>query len=310
MNPKLTVIIITKNEEADLPACLDSVHPLAAEIIVVDNHSSDATVEIAMRYTPHVHQHAFADYASQKQFALDMATGDWVLSIDADERVSPELAFEISSILNGRPQEAGFEIPFDIYFMGKKLRFGGLGGERHLRLFRRGSGRFIGGIHEGIEVQGPVGRLRGKILHIPYRNIREYLDKMDRYTTMAANERLAQHRKFIPLHHLLPAWEFFVRTILRLGILDGTSGITWAGLSSFHTWIKFLKLREMQEHLIETGVRQPPSQDVGAPGIRMQPGAERARLQTPSGPDEQGCRTLPSELPSPRGSFTSTRKMP
>ena len=246
--PKLSVVIITRNEERDLPGCLASLRVLGAEIIVLDNASSDRTRDIARAATPHVHEHAFQDFASQKQAAVDRARGEWVLSIDADERVSPALASEILSVLAAPPAAvSGFEIPFEVFFMGRRLRFGGLGNERHVRLFRRESGRFVGGrLHEGVEVSGALSRLKGSIRHHPYRDIDEYLEKMAVYTSNAAAKRHAQGRRFAPLDHLRPLWEFFQRTILRLGVLDGLPGVVWAGLSSFHTWIKYLKLRELQ----------------------------------------------------------------
>ncbi len=147
MSPRLSVIVITLNEETDLPACLESVKALDAEIVVVDNHSSDRTREIAENAGAKFVIRDFEGYAPQKQSALDLATGDWVLSIDADERLTPELRDEIAALsesANGSGP-SGYEIPFRVHFMGRRLRFGGLGGERHLRLFRRASGRFVGG---------------------------------------------------------------------------------------------------------------------------------------------------------------------
>jgi len=248
MAPKLSVVIITRDEELDLPGCLESVRGLDAEIVVVDNASSDRTTDIARSAGARVHDRPFRDYASQKQAAVDLAAGEWVLSIDADERLSPALREEILSTLRRPPDGvAGFEIPFEVRFMGRRLRFGGLGGERHLRLFLRERGRFVGGcLHEGIEVSGGVGRLSARILHLPYRDLDEYLAKMLVYTSNAASKRLAQGKRFTPLDHLRPFWELFQRLVLRLGLLDGTPGIAWASLSAFHTWVKYLKLKELQ----------------------------------------------------------------
>ena len=244
---RLSVIIITRNEEADLPGCLDSVRPLGAEVVVLDNASTDKTPEIARSRGCSVSGHPFKDYASQKQAALERASGEWVLSIDADERVTPELAEELLAVLASGPECRGFDIPFQVVFMGRTLRFGGLGGEHHIRLFSRDSARFVGGlVHEGVEVRGPVGWLRSSIRHIPYRDLDEYLEKMSVYTSNAARKRLAQGRRFCAWHHLLPFWEFFQRAVLRGGVLDGTPGIVYAGLSSFHTWLKYLKLRELE----------------------------------------------------------------
>ncbi|HBL19106.1 MAG: hypothetical protein A2X36_16250 [Elusimicrobia bacterium GWA2_69_24] len=246
----LSVIVITRDEEHNLAACLESVRGLDPEIVVLDNASTDRTVEIARRYTPLVSGHPFRDFASQKQAALDRATREWVLSIDADERVSPALAEELRVLLASpaaaAPSASGYEIPFEVEFMGRKLRFGGLGRERHLRLFRRAAGAFRGDfVHESVAVRGSVGRLRQPIRHIPYRDLDEYLAKMRVYTGRAARKRWEQGRRFHAGHLLLPLWEFFARAVLKLGVLDGTPGIVWAGLSAFHTWVKYLKLREL-----------------------------------------------------------------
>ena len=254
MKAKLSVILITRDEEHDLAACLESVRELEPEIVVIDSGSTDRTREIARGFTPRVFERPFTDYASQKQVALDRASGEWVLSLDADERATPELREEIRSLLQGGAEGgagegiAGYEIPFRVRFMGRVLRFGGLGSEQHLRLFRREAGRFVGGLlHEGIEVRGRTARLRGRIEHIPYRDLDEYLSKMRLYTSYAAQKRLEEGRRFTPLHHILPLWEFFQRTVLRLGLHDGTAGLAWAGLSSFHTWLKYMKLRELSK---------------------------------------------------------------
>ncbi|MEK7742896.1 MAG: hypothetical protein AAB578_00785, partial [Elusimicrobiota bacterium] len=114
---------------------------------------------------------------------------------------------------------------------------------------RRSKGGFVGGrLHEGFEGEGKAGRLEGKMVHLPYRDIDDYLDKLRVYTTAAALKRREQGRRSSPLHHLLPFWELFHRLVLRLGVLDGTPGVAWAALSSFHTWVKYVKLREMESH--------------------------------------------------------------
>ena len=242
----LSVVIITCNEETDLPGCLDSVRELGAEIVVVDNHSADRTLEIARRHTSNVHTRAFNGFAAQKQFAIEKATRSWMLSLDADERLTPGLAREIKALLSGAPAESGYEIPFEIHYLGRRLRFGGLGSERHLRLFRKDCGRFSGDVHEGFALAGPVGRLSGKIQHYPYRDLDEHLDKLNRYTTMAARAGLVQGRRITPFHHLLPPWVFFVRYGLRLGFLDGRAGLMQAVMAAFTTWTKYMKLAELQ----------------------------------------------------------------
>jgi glycosyltransferase involved in cell wall biosynthesis len=244
---RLSVVVITKDEERDLPDCLESVKPLDPEIVVLDSGSNDSTRRIAREYGAKVSSRLFDDFASQKQAAIEMATGDWILSLDADERLTPELAEEIAGALDGTAD--AYDIPYEVWFLGSRLRFGGLGSEHHVRLFRRGRGRFGSPrLHEGVEVSGTVGRLRSRIRHVPYRDLNEYLEKMVLYTDRAALKRYERGKRFTPLYHLLPFWEFFMRTVLKGGVLDGFPGILWAGLSSFHTWLKYAKLRELERN--------------------------------------------------------------
>lgn len=248
MTPSLSAILIAKDEERDLPGCLESLKGLATEIvIVVSDDTTDQTEEIARAAGAKVIRRKFDDYAGQRQASLDAATGDWCLWIDPDERATPELATEIRSALSGSPSADAYDIPFEVRFLGRTLRWGGLGSESHVRLFRRAKARFVGGgLHEGIQIDGPEGRLEGKIVHEPYKNISEYLEKLDRYTTLAAEKRHAAGVRFSVFRHLILPWEFFARTVLKLGILDGYPGVVWAGLSAYHSWLKYVKLGEIQ----------------------------------------------------------------
>lgn len=244
----LSAVMIAKDEERDLPGALASLAGLADEIIIViDETSTDGSAQIARDRGAKVFTRRFDDFASQKQAALDLATGNWAISLDADERLSDELRREIIAKLSSSPDAAAFAIPFQVRFMGRRLRFGGLGGETHVRLFRRQKGRFIGGkLHEGLEVPGPTLNMRGAIIHEPYRDIGEYLAKMDSYTALAAQKHFALGRRFHWWHHGLLPWEFFARVFLKLGFLDGTPGLVWAGLSAFHCWLKYVRLKELE----------------------------------------------------------------
>ncbi|HVC08643.1 MAG TPA: glycosyltransferase family 2 protein [Elusimicrobiota bacterium] len=247
--PLLSAVIIAKDEERDLPGCLESLRGLCDETaIVIGAKSADKTEAIARAAGAKVSVRAFDGYAGQKQAALELASGEWVLSIDCDERVSPELAHDIKRALAAPGNYAGFEIPFRVFFLGKRLRFGGLGSERHLRLFKRAAGRFAGGqVHEGIQLDGPVGRLAGAMNHVPYRDISEYVAKMDFYTRLAAKKRFEKGGRFHFWHHALLPWDFFARAVLKLGFLDGQAGLVWAGLSAFHHWLKYVKLAELED---------------------------------------------------------------
>jgi glycosyltransferase involved in cell wall biosynthesis len=247
MTTSLSAVLIAKDEELDLPGCLESLKGLASElVVVVSEDTSDRTEELARAAGAKILRRRFDDYARQRQASLDAATGEWCLWIDPDERVTQALAAEIRAAL-AAPTVDAFDVPFEVVFLGRTLRWGGLGAETHVRLFRRAKCRFVGGaLHEGLEVDGFVGRLRGKIVHEPYRDVSDYLSKLDRYTTLAARKRFEAGRRFTPLHHLILPWEFFARAALKLGALDGFPGLVWAGLSAFHSWLKYVKLGAMQ----------------------------------------------------------------
>lgn len=253
MTPSLSAILIAKNEEQDLPGCLKSLEYLASEIVVViSDDSTDRTEEIARAAGAKVFRRKFDDYARMRQASLDAATGEWCLWIDPDERVTDELKGTIRRFLSGdhkySAELSAFWIRFDVRFLGRTLRWGGLGSEKHLRLFRRTKARFIGGeLHESIEVQGMQGLIQNKIIHEPYRDVDDYMSKLERYTDLAAQKRFAAGKRFTPFHHFIYLWELFSRLILKLGILDGGPGLTWARLAAYHSRLKYGKLKRMQE---------------------------------------------------------------
>lgn len=243
----LSIIVIARNEQRDLPACLESVRGVASEIVMIDSGSTDETVGIARRFGARIIVKEWEGYGRQKQAALDVATGPWILNIDADERVTPELAAEIRTALAGEPVQNGFRIPFRHFFLGRRLRFGRFSTETHLRLFRKSAARYATQqIHEGIEVDGRTDRLKSPIDHHSYHDIQEYLEKCNRYTSMIARARFDAGQRFRPWHHLRLPFEFVSRYLLKLGFLDGEPGLTYALLSSYYVWLKFLKLRDIE----------------------------------------------------------------
>ncbi len=257
---RLSVVLIVKDEEAALPACLESVRDLADEIVVVDSGSKDATIAIARQYHARVLERPFEGFGRQKQFAIDQARGAWVLSIDADERVTPRLAEEIRRITSspdadrppagtpgGRSGPNGYEIRREVWFLGHRLRFGGMQRDRVLRLFRRGRARVTtSSVHERIELDGPIGRLRGALEHHTHRSVERYLEKANLYSSLAAADGRARGRRFHWWMHLRPAWEMLRRLVLLGGILDGHAGFLYAGLSAYSAWLRAIKLRELE----------------------------------------------------------------
>lgn len=248
---KLSVFIVTKNEEVDIKQCLESVK-WAHEIVVVDSNSTDKTVEIAKEYTDKVFLREWEGYSKQKNFALEKCTGDWVLNIDADERVTERLKIGIESLLKDEKpsQYVGYLVPFKFYFLGHHLRFGGCAGEYHLRLFKNGKGYYDDRkVHEGIKIEGKIGKMKGYIIHYSYSSLKEYLDKLNLYTDIIARTKYQKGERFHPWHLFRFAFEFCLRYIVKLGIFDGVPGFVYAFLSSFYGITKHIKVWELEKNI-------------------------------------------------------------
>ncbi|HET7583609.1 MAG TPA: glycosyltransferase family 2 protein [Gemmatimonadaceae bacterium] len=241
--PRLSAVLIVHNEERTLGECLASVRDLADEIVVVDDGSTDATADIARAAGACVTQRAFDDFGHQKQAALDLATGDWVLSIDADERVTPDLARDIRAVLDADGPADGYWLRRDLYYLRRRMRFGGTGSDWVLRLVRRARARFeLLPVHEHLLVDGRTERLRGAIAHVKYERLAEHIAVMNRYTDLIAARKAARGARFHSWHLLRIPWELFLRLVLRLGVLDGRAGIVYAGMSAFYGFLKYAKL--------------------------------------------------------------------
>ena len=242
----VSVILITYNEEENIEACLQSV-AWADEIIVVDSKSRDRTVEIARRFTPHVISSEWMGYSSNKNLALEHATCDWVLWIDADERVPEELAREIRELVEANPPENGFEVARKAFFLGRWIKHCGWYPGWVLRLFRRGTARFTDQkVHEGLVLEGERGRLRHALLHYTDNSLEHYLWKFNRYTSYAAEELAEKGRRAGALTILLRPLHTFVRMyFLKLGFLDGVEGLMLCLLSAGYVAAKYAKLWEL-----------------------------------------------------------------
>lgn len=240
---KLSVIIITKNESANIRACLESV-AWADEIIVVDSASTDGTQEIAREFTPQVHVHAdWPGFGAQKNRALDYASKDWVLSLDADERVTPELRAEIEAVLLDARAD-GYEIPRLSSFCGRFMRHSGWHPDYVLRLFRRGKARFSDAlVHESVQLQGSAARLQQPLLHYSYRDFEDVLSKLNSYSSAAAAmlERRGKRGSLAQavLHGL---WAFIRTYFLRAGFLDGREGFMLAVMNAENSYYRYIKL--------------------------------------------------------------------
>jgi glycosyltransferase involved in cell wall biosynthesis len=245
--PKLSVTVITRNEAADISEALASV-AFADEIIVVDSHSTDETVAIARRHTDRVVVRDWPGYVDQKNYAASMASHDWILSLDADERVTPALAGEITARLAGVPHEAAFRIPRVTWHLGRWVRTTDWYPDHQLRLYDRRSAQWTGRyVHEGVAVRGAIGQLRGELQHYAYRDIADHLETINRYTTLAARQMREDGRRAGLLQlagH--PPLAFLRNYIARGGIRDGVPGFIISSMNAYYVFLKFAKLWELQ----------------------------------------------------------------
>ncbi|MBZ5571199.1 MAG: glycosyltransferase family 2 protein [Acidobacteriia bacterium] len=228
----LSVVLITHNEVVNLPGTLESVKHLVrdgnGEIIVVDSGSTDRTLEIARSFGAKVFLESWKGFAAQKNSAMDKASCDWVLQLDADEPLEPELAAEIETALESNPSLQGFWIPRKNFFLGRWIRHGGFYPDPKLRLIRRGAGRFEEyGAHPTIKVNGPAGRFEHALVHNAYPTLRGYIDHMNSYSSSGAEVAVAKgHRSFSLINIIVrPLLTFTYNYFIRLGFLDGREGL-------------------------------------------------------------------------------------
>jgi len=263
MTPKtLSVCIITYNEEKNIRDCLESVQ-WADEIIVVDSYSTDQTVAICREYTDKVFQRPWPGHVEQKNFAIDQASGDWILGLDADERISAELAAEIRAVLNRQDAGAdGFFFPRHSFYLGRWINHGGWYPDSKLRLFKRGKARWGGtNPHDKVLLSGKSAHLKGEMTHFVYENISQQLKTVDSFSSITAKGFHENHNRF-RLHRLLfrPWFKFFETYVFKKGFLDGLPGFIIAVISSHYVFLKYAKLWDLQQQH-ENADMQPPGTD-------------------------------------------------
>ena len=239
--------VVTLNEEERLRACLESA-AWADEIVVIDAESQDKTAQIAREFTDHVVVRPWSGFAEQKNFALERARGDWLLSLDADEMVSAALRLEIEGVLAGRgPSADAFAVPRRNVYWGRWVRHGGLYPDWQVRLLRRGRGRFVvRAVHESVAVQGPVARLAGHLEHRSYRDVGDFVARAERYATLAAEDWVRSGRPVRPVRDLAlrPLGRFLSMYVVRAGFLDGGRGFLLAALYAYYVLMRSAKAWE------------------------------------------------------------------
>lgn len=243
----LSVALIARNEEKNLPNCLRSV-AFARQVVVVDSGSSDDTVRIAVEAGCDVFTEKWRGFGPQKQFAIDQCREPWVLILDADERIPPEAALMIQQIVStvSRPA-AGYSFPRKNFFQSRWIRHAGWWPDRVVRLFQKGRGRMTAvPVHEAVEIDGPVTVLNVPIEHLTESRLGSVLRKIDRYSTLGAEEAFAQGRSCTVWSAFLRAkWTFLQDYLLRGGFLDGPQGLTLAVTDAVNKFFKYAKLSEL-----------------------------------------------------------------
>ena len=244
---KLSVVVITRNEEDTLPRCLSSV-AWADEVIVVDSGSQDDTRQIAWEHGATVFEIEWSGFGAAKAYGVDKATGEWILSLDADEAVSEELAQEIQLILRGETDFHGFDMPRKTRFLGRWIKHCGWYPDRVLRLFLKSRGKFDNArVHEKVILDGRMGHLSGELLHYSYPSLEHYLDKSNRYTTLGAEEAYRKGRRTTWFDLVIrPLVSFIAHYVSRQGFRDGREGFLVSVLSSLAVLVKYAKLKDME----------------------------------------------------------------
>lgn len=247
----LTVSIITLNEERNLARTLESVKSFADEIVIVDSGSTDKTEEIAKNFNAKFYFQKWLGYGSQRNKAIDLATSEWVLNIDADEEISPDLACEIKKIKeNKNSKYEVYKINFMSVCFGKKIKYGGWSNSYRIRLFKKSAGRFNkNNVHEEFICKGEVGKIKQYIYHHSYSDLADYFEKFNKYTTLGAIEYYYKNKKANLFSIVFsPVFKFLRMYVFRLGFLDGLEGFLLATTSSLYTMVKYYKLREIYKN--------------------------------------------------------------
>jgi glycosyltransferase involved in cell wall biosynthesis len=243
---KISAIIITKNEEERIRECLKSVD-WVDEIVVVDSYSNDKTLEIAAEYTDKLYKRVFDDFAQQKNYAIDKASSEWVLNIDADERVTEELKKEIISTITDTKKEA-FITPIKTYFLDKPMKYAGTYPIERVRLFKK-TYRFHKKVHESIDIpKNKVGKLENSILHYTCLNLEHYIKKYIHYAKLSAKQKYEKGKKTSLIYAISRLFlDFIQKYFLQRGFLMGGSGFVYSVIRAYYSFLKYLFLWELNK---------------------------------------------------------------
>ena len=248
--PLLSAVLITRNEEHNIKCCVDHLIEWVDEIIVFDSFSTDRTVDLLKEYRSEkikVTQLEWQGFARTKNLAVEAASGDWILSVDADEIITPALRDEIQQLV-GHAELDGYLVPRLLFFCNRPVRYGGAYPDLQLRLFRKSAGRFEETpVHEFVKLSSRPGRLKNHMLHYSYRTMFDYWSRLNRYTELDAEKKFQQGKRFRFYRVFVLQLEIVKRLFLRLGVLDGFPGIFYHIFSAVSSLVKYAKLWEYQE---------------------------------------------------------------
>ncbi|MGO4818020.1 glycosyltransferase family 2 protein [Flavobacterium sp. W22_SRS_FP1] len=244
----LSALIITYNEEHNIKQVLEDLD-FADEILVIDSFSTDKTIEIAQSFSNvKVTQHTFENYAIQRNFAIGLAKGRWILFLDADERLTPALKNEIIQTIQNKASDTAYYFNRSFMFCNKQLYYSGWQTDKIIRLFRKENASYSlqKTVHEKLQTTGNIGKLKNKLVHYSYTDYSSYKEKMISYGKLKANEEFTKGTKPNFFHfYLRPSYQFINQYILRLGILDGKKGIVICYLNAFSVYVRFQELKRM-----------------------------------------------------------------
>lgn len=246
--PKLSVVVITHNEERNIGTCLKSVKDIADDIVVVDSFSTDNTESICRKHNVNFYQHEWEGYSTTKNYANSLAKHDWILSLDADEALSEELYNSILKLKEGKKKGA-YEFNRLTNYCGKWVKHCGWYPDTKIRIFDRRTTSWQGIIHETLLFQNPakIIHLKGDCLHYSYHSLEQHLDQTEKFSTLAAKALFKEGKKATwGKLYISPAVKFFQDYIIKLGFLDGATGFTICKISAYTTMLKYQKLKKMQ----------------------------------------------------------------
>lgn len=252
---KISACMITYNNARTVEKALQSVSSWADEIIVVDSFSTDSTPEIAKRFSTKFEQRAWPGFRDQYNYCIEQAKNEWVIFLDADEEVSPELAQEIRERLDQEDAlYEGYIIHRRTFYLGRWIMHGGWVPDCEIRLFRKSMGEFQGDLHAHVEAKGRVGELKNLYYHYNYKDIADQIDTINRYSQTAAEDMLLSGKRFSYMDLLLrPPWRFMKEYIIKKGFLDGMPGFVIAVSTMYYVFIKYAKLWELENGLEKRG---------------------------------------------------------